>query len=341
MYERETVVAPDAATLQKLYERGFSGAYWNPESAQRFADSIEADGGQRYGEDACRQYRIENAGAGKLSLPYMAVTTHFPNAIPGKAQQRGDCVSFSTRTAVWVSYMSELVYGSNTMRHRIPELSQDAEQSGCISSEAIYWYRGHGGDGWQCAEAADVALHKSSMWLRQDYPELGIDLTNYSPSMAGKWGASPPPDRVTDVGRRNLCRNATVCRTYESVRDMLATGNALSSCGSEAFVSQRNRYGIADRAFGKKWYHAMAYIGVDDRPETVAREGCGLVLICNSWGSNWVSGERTIHGTTLSIPQGCFWARWKDIDGRYSIALGASVGWPARRMPDWGLTGIV
>lgn len=224
MYERETVVAPDAATLQKLYERGFSGAYWNPESAQRFADSIEADGGQRYGEDACRQYRIENAGAGKLSLPYMAVTTHFPNAIPGKAQQRGDCVSFSTRTAVWVSYMSELVYGSNTMRHRIPELSQDAEQSGCISSEAIYWYRGHGGDGWQCAEAADVALHKSSMWLRQDYPELGIDLTNYSPSMAGKWGASPPPDRVTDVGSA----------TYAATQPYAAPTNQCGTCWQRA-----------------------------------------------------------------------------------------------------------
>lgn len=341
MFERETIVEPDATKLAQLYERGFAGAYWNPESAQRFSDTLDAEGNQRYGEDALRIYGIEGIGAGKLSLPYTAVQTHFPNALPGRAQERGDCVSFSTRTAVFGSYMAELVYGRNPSRHTIPKLTEEAELSGCVSSESYYWYRGHSGDGWQCAEAADIALHKSGMWLRQNYPELGFDLTRYSPQLAGRWGSSPPPDSVTHVGQRTLCKNATVCRTYESVRDMLATGNCLSSCGSEAFVNVRNKYGIADRAIGRKWYHAMAYIAVDDRPETVAREGCGLVLVCNSWGSNWISGERSIHNTALRIPHGCFWARWRDIDNRYAIAFGASTGWPARRMPDWGLGGIV
>jgi hypothetical protein len=168
-----------------------------------------------------------------------------------------------------------------------------------------------------------------------------IDLTKYSPATAGKWGASPPPETITAMGQQNLCRNATVCRTYESVRDMLATGNALSSCGSEAFQNTRDKYGISNRAIGKKWYHAMAYIACDDRPETVSREGCGLIAIANSWGSDWISGPRLIHGTNISLPNGCFWARWKDIEGRYAIAMGASVGWPARKMPNWGLGGIV
>jgi hypothetical protein len=340
MYERATVSIPDPGLLQEMYERGFVGSYWNPDSAQKLAEDIEGIGGIRYGEDACRQFGIEGAGAGKLSLPYMAVTRHFPQAIPGRAQERGDCVSFSTRTAIWISYMSELVYGSNPDRHSIPTLTTTAERSGCIATEPIYWYRGHGGDGWQCAEAADVALTRSAMWLRQDYPDLGINLTDYSPRTAGRWGASPPPANVTSVGQRNLCRNATVCRTYEAVRDMLATGNALSSCGSEAFQKTRDKYGIANRS-SSKWYHAMTYGAVDDRPETIQREGCGLVLVINSWGSNWIGGETRIHGTHHHIPQGCFWARWRDIESRYAIAMGSSVGWPARRMPDWGLEGIV
>lgn len=340
MYERATVVAPDPSLLQEMYERGFVGSYWNPDSAQKFGNDIEKQGGVRYGEDACRQFGIEGAGAGKLSLPFMAVTQSFPNAIPGRAQERGDCVSFSTRTAIWISYMNELMYGQNPERHSVPTLSPTAERSGCIATESLYWYRGHGGDGWQCAEAADVAITKSGMWLRQNYPDLGIDLTDYSPQTAGRWGSSPPPSKVTEQGQRNLCRNATVCRSYEAVRDMLATGNAISSCGSEAFQKSRNQWGIANRS-NSRWYHAMAYGAVDDRPETIEREGCGLVLVINSWGSNWISGETLIPGTHLHIPQGCFWARWRDIENRYSIAMGASVGWPARAMPDWGLRGIV
>jgi hypothetical protein len=340
MPERETLVAPDPSLLQGMYERGFVGSYYNPESAQKFAEDIESLGGIRYGEDACRLFGIEGAGAGKLSLPFIAVTSHFPEAIPGRAQERGDCVSFSTRTALWISYMSELVYGTNPERHAVPTLTSVAQRSGCIATEPLYWYRKHGGDGWQCAEAADVALTTSGMWLRRNYSEISIDLTDYSPRTAGRWGATPPPASVTQIGQRNLCRNATVCRTYESVRDMLATGNALSSCGSEAFHKTRDKYGIANRS-SSKWYHAMAYGGVDDRPETVEREGCGLVLVINSWGSNWISGETRIHGTNLHIPHGCFWARWRDIDNRYSVAMGSSVGWPARRMPNWGLEGIL
>ena len=71
MYHRETVVAPDAATLQRLYERGFAGAYWNPEAAQKFVDGIDADGGQRYGEDACSIYGIQDAGVIDAELGLM------------------------------------------------------------------------------------------------------------------------------------------------------------------------------------------------------------------------------------------------------------------------------
>lgn len=338
--QRQTLVSSDPQDIARAYERGFVGAYWNAASAQQLGDDIESAGGTRYGEEACRDYAIAGVGEGKLSLTFMAVQQNYPNAIPGRAQERGDCVSFSTRTAVWQSYVNDLIYGSNPDGHALPAISPTAEKSGCISTETYYWLRGHSGDGWQCAEAADVAIKRNGMWLRQNYPELGIDLTDYSPQLAGKWGSSPPPEKILSVGRQTLCRTATVCRTYESVRDMLATGNGISSCGSEAFKNVRNKYGIADRS-NTKWYHAMAYGGVDDRPETVAREGCGLVLVVNSWGSNWISGNTQIAGTNLHIPQGCFWARWSDIESRYAVAFGSSHGWPARPLPDWGLGEIV
>lgn len=341
MRERKPVIQPDESRWRETYARGFVGAYYNAASAQHLRDTISQRGGQAYGEEAVRFCGLAGIGAGKLSLPFLAVTQHFPQCFPGFAQKRGDCVAHSTRSAIWMSYMNEIVYGQNPDRHSVPTLTTTGEKSGCISSSSLYWYRGHSGDGWVCAEAAEVAITKSAMWLCQDYPELGIDLTQYNPDVSGKWGSKPPPDSVTEVGQRNLCKNAAVCRTYESVRDMLATGNAISSCGSEAFENKRDKHGVARRALGEKWYHAMAYGGVDDRPETIEREGCGLVLVGNSWGPNWISGETLIPGTKLHIPHGWFWARWDDIDARYAVAFGASVGWPARRHPNWGLEGIV
>lgn len=341
MRNRDTLIQPDESLWKRTYERGFVGAFYNAESAQRLREIISQRGGHGYGEDAVRFCGLTGTGAGKLSLPFLAVTRHFPNCFPGFAQARGDCVSHSTRNAIWMSYMNELVYGTNEDKHSIPTLTEVGEKSGCISSSALYWFRGHSGDGWVCAEAAETAITKSAMWLCRDYPELGIDLTKYDADIAGKWGGKPPPEEVVAVGQRNLCKNATVCRNYEAIRDMLANGNAISSCGSEAFQNTRDKYGVARRELGKTWYHAMAYGGVDDRPETVEREGCGLILVGNSWGSNWISGERTIPGTKIQIPQGWFWARWDDLDSRYAVALGASVGWPARKHPNWGLEGIV
>jgi hypothetical protein len=340
MSERNTLQVNDTSALRAMYEAGFVGAYHNPAAVEHFTDTIAAMGGQRYGEDATRAFGIAGAGAGKLSLPFLAVTNTYPNAIPGYAQKRGDCVAHSTRNALWVSYMNELVFGSNSDRHAAPTLTPDGEKSGCISSSSLYWYRNHGGDGWICAEAAEVALTKSALWLCQPYPELNLDLTKYDPAVSGKWGRTPPPEAVTKVGQQNLCKNATVCREYEAIRDMLATGNALTTCGMEAWQNTRNRHGVASRSSGK-WAHALCYLGCDDRPETVEREGCGLILIANSWGENWISGETLIPGTGIRIPQGCFWAKWDDCHNRYAIALGASVGWPARRLPNWGLGGIV
>ena len=341
MREFKSVIQRDETQWQRTYERGFVGAHYDPLAESHLRQLITEAGGQQYGEDAVRACGIQGFGAGKLSLPFKAVTNHFPLCFPGFAQQRGDCVAHSTRNAIWISYMNELVYGKNEDKHSVPTLTQTGERSGCISSSSLYWYRAHSGDGWICAEAAEVALTKSAMWLCQPYPELGFDLTEYDADVSGKWGSKPPPESVTSKGQQNLCKAATVCRNYEAVRDMLATGNAISSCGSEAFKNVRDKYGVARRALGQTWYHAMVYGGVDDRPETVEREGCGLVLVGNSWGPNWISGETLIPGTRLHIPQGWFWARWDDLHNRYAVAFGASKGWPARRHPNWGLEGIV
>lgn len=334
---RRASVAIPFEKAKQIYEDGFEGCYPDPDAAARLWQTVRSMGGDPF--NATRRYGLDGSGAGKLALPFLAQLRLYPDSLPGVAQQRGDCVSFSTRTAAVGSYCASLLYGQNDHHYIAPVVSPVACQNGVASTEALFWYRGYDGDGWSCAAAADIAITKSGIVLRQKYPELGLDLTEYSASMAGKWGRLSPPAAVETATKSHLCQNATNCKTYEEVRDMLANGYCLSTCGSEAFVDKRDAFGIADRS-SKTWQHAIAAIAVDDRPETVAREGCGLILMMNSW-QNWNSGPRLIWGTKIEIPNGSFWARWRDIKDRYFIALGPSVGWPANKLPDWGLGNIV
>jgi len=335
-----SMVFKDYTYAQKAYEDGFRGAIYDPEANQRLNQLIESRGGFAFAEQAMTTSFLAGSGEQRISLPFLAVEKAYPGCFPGAAQTIGDCVSQSTAKAIWTSFVCEILHGDNAQRSELPSLSSEAIKNGCISSEAIYWYRGYGGDGWICAEAAEVCLKECGLFLRKPYPELELDLTEYSGRTAHIYGSKSPPKSITEIGQAHLVETTTVCRSFESCRDMLANGYCISSCGSEAFESVRDKYGIANRS-RKSWAHAIAVIGCDDRPSTVSREGSGLLLFCNSWGKDWISGNRVIDGMNYEIPQGSFWARWEDVSNRYYIAMSSSKGWPAKQMPDWGLEGIV
>jgi hypothetical protein len=323
----------------KQYESGFQGYVPNPEADEELTSFLSQRGYYSVASDAIDDYNFADIGRGKLSLPFLAATQTYPGCLPGGAQGRGSCVAWSTRNAALVSYCAFIVYGPNTERLTLPFVSPVAIDNGVASTEAIYWFRAHGGDGWQCSAAAQVAISEAGLVLRQAYPDVGLDLTEYSAYTEGKWGLSKPPEEVRAICKAQVCANATVCEGYEEVRDMLAAGYALSSCGSEAFSKERDAYGLCERS-NETWHHAMAIVGVDDRPETVDRYKGGIVLIQNSWG-NYLRGPDQIIGTTFRIPVGSFWARWRDVKDRYFVALGPSRGWPAAKLPDWGLRGII
>ena len=177
-------------------------------------------------------------------------------------------------------------------------------------------------------------MSKSGLWLRQNYPELGFDLTEYSGRMTERWGRTSPPAEVKAVGQEHLVRTATRASTFEEVRDLIANGYAITSCGGESFSNRRDKCGVSERTRGG-WAHAMAYLGVDDRPEIHELYDGPLVLVQNSWGSGWIDGPRDVWGTSLKIPHGAFWARWSDLDRRRAIAFSGVMGWPAQQLPDW------
>jgi len=247
-----------------------------------------------------------------------------------------NCVSHNSKNAALASLCNEIMFGTpdevTGLREAAPDVPPAGIENGVLSSEFHYWYRGFSQDGWDCWSAAEVA-RKNGIMLRKPYPELGIDLSVYSGELAGKFGRTAPPQKITDEGRLHCVRTVTQCEGLEQVRDLLANGYGCSSCGSEGFQNERDADGVSRRS--GSWAHAMAYLGFDDRPETVRKHGGPLILVMNSWGI-WNKGPRRISGTQIDIPEGSFWAKWNEVKGREVIAYSSVNGWPQKKLPDYG-----
>lgn len=321
---------------QAEYLAGLTGCFFDENVSKEFDAFMLSRGLSPDGGVICNQFGLAGSGAGRLTALWSVIDKVFPGSLPASAQARGDCVSHSTRNAILATVACELYAGNpdevTGIVEAIPEQPEEGRKDGAFATESYYWYRNHGGDGWQCEAAAQVAIQKTGAWIRQNYPEFGFDLTRYSGDLAGKWGAKPPPNRISEFGKENLVRAATRASSFEDVRDLLANGYGISSCGTEGFSSQRNEDGVSSRK--GTWAHAMAYLGVDDREDTKKKYGEPLVLVMNSWGK-WNTGGRKVLGSSLEIPEGSFWAKWSDIENRSAIAFSGFDGWPAQKLPNW------
>jgi hypothetical protein len=306
-------------------------------------EQIKAAGGIPDGAMACSAYKLEETGKGKLSLPVLEILKLYPDCLPGGAQGRGDCVSWSTRNACLGTMCCEITSGvpdpNSNKLEGAPEVSAAARASGVLSTEAIYNWRRHGGDGWSCAEAAQVVLNDSGLWLRKKYDEINVDFTTYSSRNAGIYGSRTPPDSWLEIGKDHRVQTVTEVEDYEAMRDLLANGYCISSCGGESFSSDKDMNGWSKRT-AAGWAHAMAYLGVDDRPEIIKLYGEPLVLLQQSWG-NWNDGGRRIFGTFVDIPIGAFWVKWSDIKNRYMIAMSGVNGWPPKKLKNYGALGNI
>jgi hypothetical protein len=340
--ENESIMFSSVFDVVEAYETGFVGVYADPEAAAALRSDIAAAGGIPDGAEACTQYGLTESGAGKLSLPFLEIYKLYPDCLPGGAQGRGDCVSWSTRNAALGTMCCEITSGKpdevSSRLEGAPEVSDVARRFGVISTEAIYNWRRHGGDGWSCQAAARVLLGESGLWLRKNYQELNVDFTEYSARNAGIYGSRTPPESWLKVGREHLVRTATEPTGFEELRDLLANGYCISSCGSEGFSSQRNEHGVSRRK--GSWAHAMAYLGVDDRDVIKQIYGEPLILVQNSWG-NWNDGPRRVYNTDVDIPVGSFWALWSEIKNRSMIAFSGVNGWPPKKLKSFGALGNI
>jgi hypothetical protein len=324
------------------YESGFIGASCDAEKTEQLQAEIAAAGGIPSGALACSTYGLEDSGKGKLSLPFLSIEQLYPGALPGGAQGRGDCVSWSTRNACLTTMCTDITSAQpdevSGKLEGAPEVTAEARLNGVLSTEAIYNWRAHGGDGWFCSDSVKVVMQQSGLWLRKKYDEIGVDFTRYSARNAGLYGSRQPPAAWLKVGENHRIRTATVLKSYEELRDMLANGYGVTSCGGEGFSNQRDENGASRKT--TRWAHAMAYISVDDRDEIKAIYNEPLVLVQNSWG-DWNDGPRRIRGTQIDIPIGSFWARWSDLKNREMIAVSGVPGWPPKKLKNFGALGRI
>ena len=323
------------------YSAGFVGCRHDPRADEMLADRIVRFGGDPDGGAVAYEWGLENAGAGKLTALFATVESVFPGCLPGPSQLWGDCVSWGCSRALLASLAAE-IYDSRADEvtgniEGAPELPADGIRNSVIAAESLFAWRGFSSDGWVCSEAAQVACQQGFL-IRKPYPHLGIDLTNYTKKTIQLGGATPPGGDWLAESKQHIARTATFLKGREQCRDFLASGYGIFNCSGLGFESVRDENGVS-RQRGS-WAHSQAFLGYDDRPETIKKYGQALVHWQNSWAS-FNSGPRGVMGTTLLIPNGSYWALADTIDRCQCIALSSVAGWPRRRLATYGAMGNV
>lgn len=359
--QQEDRVTLTPAEVESMYNKGFAGAYGEPEEKAALLAENKALTGFESIAEAATANNWADSGAGQLIIPFVFIVEAYPGCWPGPAQGRGDCVSHNEKNATLGSMVCEAVSNKpDPMTGKIeglPAVSPEGIAQGVLSTETFYWWRRHGGDGWSCGAACRVAQKESGLWLRQNYSELGIDLTRYSAQLAGKYGVTPPTGKIAEAGLLHLARAFAEAKSAAERRDALANGYFGSTCGMESFAKTRDANGLSSRT-AEGWAHAMASIAFDDREVIRKIYGDSLELILNSWNI-WNGGPRDIYDSAryvpaakrklwesidlvnpatgnIMIPKGSFWAKSRDVANREWFAVSSINGWPRRKLLNWG-----
>lgn len=325
-------VSLDPAKIPAMYASGFAGAYHDPAAREVLYAALPEPDGEKVAYDA----GIVGDGAGKLSIPFIYSYRHWPKMWPCPGQTTGDCVSHAGKNAALVLIGVEVATAQpdpdTNQVEGFPEVSAEAEAQGVVACENIYRARGHSGQGASCDQLIRYVTSKGGILLRQNYPDLGIDLTKYDASI-GIPGGKGVPESWTIEGAKHQIKGATDAPNHEVVRDFIANGYPMWCCSSLGWSGSRDENGFAQQR--GSWGHSWIVMGYDDRKETVSKYGFPLFLYNHDWGK-WNSGGRRILGTDVDIPEGSFWADARLLNRCDVTAMSNFKGFKRREFPDWG-----
>lgn len=142
------------------------------------------------------------------------------------------------------------------------------------------------------------------------YGALAADaegVPEYRGKVADSWGYHGVPEKFFPLAEDFTVGSAAQVRSYEDVRDAIASGYPVTVASNRGFRMEPREY--RGRHWGVpsgQWNHQMCFIGVDDQAESPS--GRGGVYCLNSWGEN-------AHGKPLNgEPPGGFWVDRKTVD---------------------------
>lgn len=373
----QPLVGPDALSphfVRWLYEQGFAGCELNSEAIDKAREERQRLAKERCGfvkfADVASHFNFTDAGGGQLIIPFVWQIVCFgAESEPGAAQQRGDCVSHAAsgaeRLIVALDAVSGVPDAKTGIVEGVPEVDPVGIKNGVTSSEWKYWWRGYNGDGWSCDTAATVSM-KRGIALRNNYANVGCDFRVYSGSLAGKYGSRQPPANMDEFFKLHPVHSVVECDSGDEVRDALASGYSVQSCGGQGYSSKRDKWGYSPRS--GSWSHGYKNPMYDDRAIAKRTYGEPLLGNANNWGI-WNGGGRDIidsaqfvpalrqavkrlapwQTTTLEqldlvnpstgnimIPPGYWWCKVSEARGRQFLAYTGAVGHRRKALPNFG-----
>ena len=346
--------APTSLSVRDRYEQGYSGLLRAPDTERLFRAKSMETGGYANVAEASRVYGWAGAGEGKLVAPYVLCQEMYPNCWPGAPQEVGDCVSHGTSNAIFTTAAFEIAFAKTQGgASGLPVVDPRGVKDCVFSTEYLYWWRGYGGDGWDCQDATRMAI-EHGMMLRNNYPDIGIDLREYSGGLAHRYGSKSPPANIEAIGKEHQITTAAACNSFEEVRDALYNGHGVVTDGGEGWSSNRDENGLSRRS--GSWSHSMCCIAADDRDCVKKKYGEPLICILNSWGV-WNSGSRRIMESKewippskrelwikvgicdsegfLLIPEGAYWTTYSSAKNRDFVACAGMERWARAPVTDY------
>ena len=336
---------PDGVDVVQEYERGFIGAYFDPEEHERARDSIVSDGLPFEWAAAAFDYGMVGAAATDgIYLLHKEVEACGVNihTIAYASQPVGNCVSRGTQNALLHTLCAAVNHGTGS----IPDgMVAASATSNPLASEVNYWFKWPGtrpgGDGWYAGACLRAAKERGGLVVRKDFRDIGgPDLRAETRATTHAYASESIPDAMRQVIHQHPLLAYAECKGFEQVADAIASGHAVQTDGVQGWASTVDENGFAHQR--GSWSHSMCVTGVV-RTEAARKKynTVGLVLIQNSWANFNKNDHARVMGTTIAMPRGSFFARWEDCPGRSWFAVSSVKGWENRRLPNWNLGDLI
>jgi hypothetical protein len=188
--------------LLNAYKNGLVGSWCDPEDTDKLLGELPHP---LFGVAASDLY---DSGKGKVALLHKSIKKFDPTFGAHERQTTGDCVSHATRNAVDVTRCHEIVGG------------QPEEFVTRGATEAIYGYRGHGGQGMSCSKAARFVSQVGGILLRKKYSFA--DFSKYNSKIGTNWGRGGVPEEVKREGQKHQVKTISLINTIDQARDAIA-----------------------------------------------------------------------------------------------------------------------